>query len=280
MIRALVAASALACAASAQVASSPGFTLDGVRLQGPADRAASPGFSGSMGQEQTAFGGTLNSSGFEAELGALRIFDPLAADGPTLFDVSPSHGPIAGGTPLTITGQHFDLGGLAAPVTVTIDGVPLSNVTVVSDSTVTGDAPAGTFGPHDVELSTSLGASGLGGGFVHSPGLTTSPIAWRTGEVILRNYGPAGAGYQTNFSSVTTFLPLPPFGTLLIGPAPLVPGIESALYPLPDGVAEVRAPVPDLPTLMGATLHFQSVAVLSLAPLEVQLVNATSTLFQ
>ncbi len=63
--------------------------------------------------------------------------------------VSPGMGSLAGGTGVTINGSGFFGGGSSSVVTgVTIDGVPLTSVTVVSDTQITGvtgsDAAVGT----------------------------------------------------------------------------------------------------------------------------------------
>ena len=114
---------------------------------------------------------------------------------------------------------------------------------------------------------------------------TTSPIRWRSSGVLgsyrcCALWGRPGAGSTRRGKRSPRPRSLPPFGTLLIGPAPLVPGIENGVYPAPGGIQEVRAAVPDLAIFAGATLYFQSIAVLSLIPLDVQLVNSTSTFFQ
>lgn len=59
--------------------------------------------------------------------------------GPTISDVDPALGSIAGGTAVTITGTNFEAG-----ATVTFDGNPATNVTLVSSTSITADTPAGS----------------------------------------------------------------------------------------------------------------------------------------
>lgn len=80
------------------------------------------------------------------------------AANPAITDVSPSGGPTAGGTNITITGSN-----LTGATGVTIGGTAATNVTVVDDTTITATTPAGTAGAKDVAVTTS-GGSGTGTG--------------------------------------------------------------------------------------------------------------------
>jgi hypothetical protein len=60
-------------------------------------------------------------------------------------DVAPGFGPVAGGTPVTVTGRGF-----SDPATVLFGGMPATNVVVVSDTEITATTPAGAAGPVDV----------------------------------------------------------------------------------------------------------------------------------
>jgi IPT/TIG domain len=64
-----------------------------------------------------------------------------AAAGVSVSSISPNTGSLAGGTFVSITGSGFQSG---TPVTVTIDGVPLTGVTVVSDTEITGTTGSDT----------------------------------------------------------------------------------------------------------------------------------------
>ncbi len=275
--RALLFASLAAGAASAQLASSTNFQLDSAGLGGAGGGACSPATAALALQDSFGDDAPLTSTNFQVEVGFQALFD-VDVDQPRIVDVSPGFGTVDGGTPITICGLHFDRGGTAAPLTVDVGGQPASSVVVVSDTTVTAVTPPGSFGPADVTITTALGTTVDAGGYIYSPGLTSSPEAWQTGVLRIANYGPAGGTFQTAYSTVTTSIPLPPFGTLLIGPSPIFDAIPSTPYPA-SGVALAEVTVPVNPTLAGVTFHLQSVAVLSLVPLDVRLVNRSSTLF-
>ena len=82
----------------------------------------------------TVSGGEL---GFDADV------QPL----PTVTGVSPSSGPAAGGTTVTITGTNFD-----GTTAVSFGSKPAASFSVVSDTTLTAVAPAGS-GTVDVTVS-------------------------------------------------------------------------------------------------------------------------------
>jgi len=274
----LAALCALAAGGSAQLATSPGYTLEAVSLGGAGGGTGSPGTAVFAAQEPASDDEPLASASFQLEVGFLTRYD-LESGEPGLFDVSPASGPIAGGTPITLSGLHFDRGGTAGVVTVDVGGQPASSVVVVSDTTLTAVTPPGSYGPADVTVSTALGSAVRAGGHVFTPGLVTSPVAWQTGTLRIANHGPLGASFQTQFSTVATSIPLPPFGTLLIGPAPILDGVPITPYPA-SGLSEVIVPIPTSPSAAGTTLHFQTAAILSFAPLDVQLLNRQSVLLQ
>ena len=72
---------------------------------------------------------------------------------PTIKDISPEHGPVAGGTTVLITGKN--LGGV---LSVTFGGTPSPVVTPVTKNEVRAVSPAGV-GTVDVTVTTSLGTS-------------------------------------------------------------------------------------------------------------------------
>lgn len=280
MIRRLFTLSALCLApgwATAQLATSTNFQVDALTLDGSGGGQCSGGFAAVSDQGWIGDASPSLSTGFQAEVGFLTLHDPLDTDQPAIFAVSPDFGPDTGATPITICGIHFDRAGAAAPVTVDIDGTPATSVVVVSDSTITALSPAGAMGPNDAVVTTSLGVSNDVGGFVHTPALTASPRAFANGGLTFRNYGVAGGTFQTWTSVATANLPLPPFGTILISPTPSAL-LFSGAYPGPDGVQESTFTVPPSLSLFGSTIYFQSAAILSLAPLDLRLVNRAETL--
>jgi|GEM_PF-6242607 len=92
-----------------------------------------------------------------------------AAPPPTVTNVNPSSGPVAGGTAVTITGTNF-LGEPAATVegrnfgqaetTVTFGGIPATGVTVLNSTTITAVTPAHAAGQVDVTVTNPDTQSG------------------------------------------------------------------------------------------------------------------------
>ncbi|MFB8774877.1 IPT/TIG domain-containing protein [Streptomyces broussonetiae] len=104
--------------------------------------AQAPPGSGQVQVTVTTPGGTSNPLAY-AYVGA-----------PTLSGLSPSSGPAAGITVVTLTGS-----GLAGTADVTADGVPVA-FTVLSDTQVTAMIPAGPVGGVAIRVTTAGGTSG------------------------------------------------------------------------------------------------------------------------
>lgn len=79
---------------------------------------------------------------------------PLAA--PTITNVNPNVGPIAGGTPVTLTGANFT--GTSA---ITFGITPATSFGVKSDSEILVIAPAHTVGTVDIRVTTPRGTSAI-----------------------------------------------------------------------------------------------------------------------
>jgi hypothetical protein len=73
---------------------------------------------------------------------------------PVVSAVTPSSGPLAGGTAVTVTGTGF-----VAGATVSFGTVKASNVVVVNGATITATSPAGAAGSVNVRVTTSAGTS-------------------------------------------------------------------------------------------------------------------------
>lgn len=86
------------------------------------------------------------------------------APGPSVLGVDPDAGPATGGTAVTITGRGF-----ADGATVTIDGAPATDVTVVDAETITAVTPAGeNLYPVDVAVTNpGKAALTLNSGFTY-----------------------------------------------------------------------------------------------------------------
>ena len=79
---------------------------------------------------------------------------------PKVTAIEPANGADAGGTAVTITGEHFTSG-----ATVKIGGVSATSVAVWSDTTITAITPAGSAGAADVVVTVSSLSGTLAGGF-------------------------------------------------------------------------------------------------------------------
>lgn len=83
--------------------------------------------------------------------------------GPTATSISPTVGPISGGTPLTITGTNLAIG-----ASVLLGGVPATNVVRVSDTTITALSPSHAAGLVDVAVTNpDAQSSSLVNGFAY-----------------------------------------------------------------------------------------------------------------
>ncbi|HUY57149.1 MAG TPA: IPT/TIG domain-containing protein, partial [Candidatus Micrarchaeaceae archaeon] len=78
---------------------------------------------------------------------------------PVVSSVSPEQGPIAGGTPVTVTG--VDLSGAEA---VDFGSTPAASYTVNNSGSISATAPAGSVGFVDVTVQTAVGTSAPSGG--------------------------------------------------------------------------------------------------------------------
>jgi PGF-pre-PGF domain-containing protein len=128
---------------------------------------------------------------------------------PTVTSVAPPTGPIAGGTPITITGTNL-IGATDNPASVynvSIGDTALTNMTVVSATKIIGSTLAGTAGPVNVNITTPNGTAVTGSGkytYVDLPTFVsitpqTGAIAGNTSIVIT---GSNLAGATNNPASV------------------------------------------------------------------------------
>ena len=116
-----------------------------------------------------------NTSGASATRAAAFTYTAVA---PTLTSVSPTSGPTAGGTTITLTGTGFVSG-----ATVRVGGTSATSVTVVSGTQITARTPAGTAGARDVQVTNPSGQSATRtGAFTY----TTS-----TGGFVITSVSPA-----------------------------------------------------------------------------------------
>ncbi len=116
--------------------------------------------------------------------------------GPTITNVSPAGGPIAGGTSVTITGTGF-----IGATSVLFDGTAAITFNVVNSTTITATAPAHAFGPVDITV-VAFGGSGTGTGLY-------TYVAPPTVASVSPNIGPTIGGQSvtitgTNFTGASS----------------------------------------------------------------------------
>ncbi|HKE02286.1 MAG TPA: IPT/TIG domain-containing protein, partial [Planctomycetota bacterium] len=275
--RSLAAALFLAPAAAAQQAQSANYRLDDFALAGGGGGAASAGFA-SFAALQPLSGAEIASANYRATLGFLACWDPQPTNAPVIFGVTPDCGPLAGATPLTITGLNFDKLGAAPTVTVSIGGGAASSVSVASDTLLTCASPAGAAGDQDVIVSSVFGSDTLAGGFHFTAGLevygTGTPGctgAERMGASTCPTVGNAA------FQLTCDHAPANALGLGLVGNAqdlagsdPLALGVLFHVNPFlsttiigldftsdASGFATAPAPLPNDPAIVGSTLYGQ-----------------------
>jgi len=95
----------------------------------------------------------------------------LLGAAPTFSHISPTSGPAAGGTAVTLMGSH-----LTNATGVNFGGVPGTSVTVVSAGQITTVTPAHAAGVVDVTVSTPAGMVRLAGGFTYVAAPTISGV--------------------------------------------------------------------------------------------------------
>jgi Big-like domain-containing protein/concanavalin A-like lectin/glucanase superfamily protein/IPT/TIG domain-containing protein len=124
---------------------------------------------------------------------------PLVSESsPVVESVTPSSGPLSGGTVVTIRGSH-----LAGALSVTFGGTLATQITPISDSEVQAAAPAAAFSARvDVAVATSSGGSAptLADGFDY--GLPPPPVA--TSVTLTPSPNPATAGQAVGLTAAVT----------------------------------------------------------------------------
>ncbi len=106
---------------------------------------------------------------------------PTAPDAPTAASITPTEGPTAGGTAVTLTGTNFVPG-----AAVFVGGVAATNVTVVDATTITFQTPPHAAGVVDIIVTTAGGPGTLPFAFTY--------IALPTATALSPNLGPTSGG--------------------------------------------------------------------------------------
>jgi len=162
-------------------------------------------------------------------------FTYTVAVAPTVTGISPTSGPLAGGTEVTITGTGFT----GVPTTVDFGTTAATDVTVVNATTITADSPAGT-GTVDVTVTTPVGTSAKSTAdqftYVVAPAVTS----------LSASTGPAAGGTPvtitgTGFTGATGV----DFGTTLATNLDVVSSTEiTATSPAGTGTVDVTVTTP------------------------------------
>lgn len=172
------------------------------KTSAPVAGTALMGFSVARGADFFATGAPLSTGGGVNFSGAANVW--CDNPGPTLTSINPTQGVATQTTPVTLTGLDFSTA--KAVPTVTFGGVPATGVTVVSDTSITCNAPTGTQGASVNVVVTQEGASDtLFGAFTYV-GMTVTSINPSSGpasggtSVTL-----SGALFATDGSTAVTF---------------------------------------------------------------------------
>lgn len=263
----------------AQVAASPNHQLESFAFASTGGGTCSPnGIAFTSLGEFT--GGTAASIQFTATLGFVDLSEPDLPAGPVIFGIAPHFGPESGGTRVVVSGFHFDKLGAGPTNQVFVDGVPGSAVITASNTSLSFVTPQGSAGPKTLTVANTFGTAQAQNGFVYAPAIVTPATVAIGGTFELANYGAPGDSYLTFLSTTTTTLNAAPYGTLLIGPAPLIQLLPALPYG-PTGEAKLSFPVPVIPHLAGFSVHFQAVTLFAGGgPPPGRLTNATTSTFQ
>ncbi|MFO1054624.1 MAG: hypothetical protein U1F36_20570 [Planctomycetota bacterium] len=133
-------------------------------------------------------------------------------------------------------------------------------------------------------VSISSGTTGVAWSSAHlmgvlcGPGVAASPCRSLGQTLDIDDFGPAGTSFVLCVSTATQSLPVPPYGTLLIGgSAPIVTLTGLVPYPGLSGPHTSHLQVPNNAAIRGLAVHFQSVAFTATG---LQLTNRASSLLR
>ncbi|MGA2621849.1 MAG: IPT/TIG domain-containing protein, partial [Thermoguttaceae bacterium] len=114
---------------------------------------------------------------------------------PAVNSVSPNSGPLAGGTPITISGSNF-----AGPTAVYFGTTAATNVTVVSSTEVTATIPKGKAGTVNVTVTTLGGTSATSSADKYTYTSTAAPTITSVTAATSPAAGPLAGGTQVTIT--------------------------------------------------------------------------------
>ena len=179
---------------------------------------------------------------------------------PSLSSVTPSTGLTSGGTAITLTGTGFSS---AATPSVLIGGACATNITVVSDTTITAVTPTGVAGARDVVITTATGTVTAASAFTYQDApaiLSLSPATGPTtgGAIVVingRGFGNSGTPTVTIDGVSATSIERLSDTQIRITTPPGTPG-GKAVQVTPVGGATLNKPSAytyQVPTITGIT---------------------------
>ncbi len=99
-------------------------------------------------------------------------------NGPRIASITPAAGPLAGGTPFTVSGSR-----LLGATGITIGGIAATGVSVLNSTTLTGVAPSGTAGAKTVSVTTSEGTGSAASAYTYAGAPTLATASPSTGPL-------------------------------------------------------------------------------------------------
>jgi formylglycine-generating enzyme required for sulfatase activity len=258
-IRQLAIATALALTLPATAQSCTGDIFANGVVNG-ADLGAMLSYWGPRTSDPFSIASDINGDGVinGGDLGLLLSnWGPCAA---SISSITPTEGCFLGGTTITITGAN-----LGTATDVTIGGMPATNLTASSPTTVTATTPAGVLGPAAVLVTTAAGTYTAPQTFTYMPasvssitpneGITTGGYQITiTGAYLALTTGVAIGGAPCTGVTVvnaTTVTAMTPAGTL--GNADVVISGGKGAITVVGGYRYVSIVVPSWATLMELT---------------------------
>ncbi len=176
--------------------------------------SAGPGFNMATGLGSPLLTGPGGRPGLAADLCAVALGKPtVGASVPDVSSVSPASGPIAGGTPVTITGSGFPSGspsevsvqfGAAAAA---VQSVTATSITVTAPASATAPATQSFAGASDVAVSVTVTGGGAARTSLPSPGAHFDYVGLAPGGAgtpTVTGVAPSG-GITTGGGTVTIF---------------------------------------------------------------------------
>lgn len=228
-------------------------------------------------------GGTTSNRSLHADdiAGVQALYGTSATGNPSVTNVSPGFAWIGGGDRITLSGT--DLAG-GDPQVVTFDGINATDVTVIDESTIECNVPAGlTSGPVDVSVSHAQGSVDVTDGFFNVTVRLLDPLSisnmcrvelyfpndaglpYRVAPCFFWQPGIALSGYDPSDDRVVPINPDPLYLGFAAG------GLDSVFFDFAGtldgtGAGQARIFLPNVPIYVGGMMFFGAVTLDAAAP--------------